>query len=275
MLDCYLRKENDVGVYKVNQSVVLDETISVIVDETISLIEVNEVKEWIIQNKEYLLNYEMYVNCSGNLIPSICYPEEEKDSWLKDQYRIKRSQLLENIVETFSIKSKQTKCPYCGVEYSTYELDHYFPKSKYSIYSLFIPNLVPVCHYCNQKKSASNMIGETLYFHPYFHEINHRIFEYELLFDENQIIFADNKINVSGQLDSFLKRHVEKLGLLEKWKHHLANKLEEINIYIEELGMELTKNQLIVKKGIEIGNSGHLFPLVTFYEDVIECLKTA
>lgn len=255
-----------------NDTVKMSNCIGDITEETIGLIEMDEIKEWIIQNKDYLINYEKYIN-SNVLITNIKYHDKAKNDWLKKQYSEKREQLLENIKGRFSLASNQTRCPYCGVEYSTFELDHYFPRSKYSIYSVFTPNLVPICSCCNKKKLASNLIGETLYFHPYFHEINHRIFEYELLISNNQITFVDNKIRVSDQVDVFVKSHIEKLNLLEKWKHHFSNKLEDINLYIEELGIKSTKKQLLVEKKIELRKTGDFFPLVTFYEDVVECLN--
>lgn len=43
-------------------------------------------------------------------------------------------------------------CPYCSLD-TTYQLDHYLPKSKYPEFSLYGPNLLPICGRCNQIKS--------------------------------------------------------------------------------------------------------------------------
>lgn len=60
------------------------------------------------------------------------------------------------------------KCPLCGIG-TVATLDHHLPKSKYPDLSIVPSNLVPACHFCNDKKRARyprNRGEQTL--HPYF-----------------------------------------------------------------------------------------------------------
>ena len=47
----------------------------------------------------------------------------------------------------------QSKCPYCMLNRPN-TLDHYFDKSSYPEYSVFIPNLVCCCSECNSQKGV-------------------------------------------------------------------------------------------------------------------------
>lgn len=49
-------------------------------------------------------------------------------------------------------------CPYCGIN-EVYEVDHFFPKSKYQQYSVCLHNLLPACHACNHIKSDKDPVS--------------------------------------------------------------------------------------------------------------------
>ena len=59
-------------------------------------------------------------------------------------------------------------CPLCGVG-SVAHCDHHLPKSRYPDLSILPINLVPACHFCNDKKRAKypTTAGQQT-FHPYF-----------------------------------------------------------------------------------------------------------
>ncbi|WP_447901261.1 hypothetical protein [Stenotrophomonas sepilia] len=60
------------------------------------------------------------------------------------------------------------KCPLCGVG-TVAHCDHHLPQSKYPDLAVLPLNLVPACHYCNDKKKAkhpANAGQQT--FHPYY-----------------------------------------------------------------------------------------------------------
>jgi hypothetical protein len=88
---------------------------------------------------------------------------EEKGKWFAKQ---------------LSIKS----CPYCnaqftmaattedGKTYSKFQFDHFYPKDKYPFLSVSMYNLIPVCAYCNNRKSEKEVDIDTHY-HPYHNSI--------------------------------------------------------------------------------------------------------
>ena len=58
------------------------------------------------------------------------------------------------------IKSLElTVCPYCNRNFinSSADLDHFFPKSIYPLFSLSLFNLIPVCTVCNRKKQDNKI----------------------------------------------------------------------------------------------------------------------
>lgn len=60
------------------------------------------------------------------------------------------------------------RCPLCGVG-NVAHCDHHLPKSRYPDLSILPINLVPACHFCNDKKRAKypTTAGRQT-FHPYF-----------------------------------------------------------------------------------------------------------
>lgn len=60
------------------------------------------------------------------------------------------------------------RCPLCGVG-NVAHCDHHLPKSRYPDLSILPINLVPACHFCNDKKRAKypSTAGQQT-FHPYF-----------------------------------------------------------------------------------------------------------
>lgn len=61
-------------------------------------------------------------------------------------------------------------CPICGIDPVT-ELDHHLPRSIFAPLSIYIRNLIPVCHLCNSTKLAGfgdQSQGEIAYLHAYF-----------------------------------------------------------------------------------------------------------
>lgn len=60
------------------------------------------------------------------------------------------------------------RCPLCGVG-NVAHCDHHLPKSRYPDLSILPINLVPACHFCNDKKRAKYpAIAGQQTFHPYF-----------------------------------------------------------------------------------------------------------
>lgn len=67
------------------------------------------------------------------------------------------------------LKAAGGNCAYCN-NYSADEVDHFLPKSRFGEYSIYSPNLTPICTPCNRKKGNRyrQIGGGSRYIHPYF-----------------------------------------------------------------------------------------------------------
>lgn len=160
------------------------------------------------------------------------------------------------------------KCPYCLVNRPN-TLDHYFDKSDYPEYSVFVPNLIPCCSKCNTEKGAL-VIDENGHRH-FIHYYYDLIPKYQFLFvrfdfnedDYGKIplinVYLDFKEN--NATTEIICRHFKKLQLIERYKESIKNKLpvllSEIEIYKGILGtneikliLETRYNNLIQHQGI-------------------------
>ncbi len=95
-----------------------------------------------------------------------------KDEWKKlysvyEKFIDKKINI--KLIEKYGIKC----CPYCNENFifnrNTYamaQLDHFYPRDKYPIFSICLYNLVPACAVCNHIKS-DKMIGVSPHDHSY------------------------------------------------------------------------------------------------------------
>lgn len=77
-----------------------------------------------------------------------------------------KTRKLEHIRQT--IFANISVCPLCGIDVPT-ELDHFLPISEFNALAIFVHNLIPLCHICNNTKRAdlpSKKSGR--YLHSYF-----------------------------------------------------------------------------------------------------------
>lgn len=64
--------------------------------------------------------------------------------------------------------SPNKRCPLCGVG-TVAQVDHHLPKSRYPDLAVLLANLVPTCHFCNDKKKAKYpKVACEQTFHPYY-----------------------------------------------------------------------------------------------------------
>lgn len=99
-------------------------------------------------------------------------------------------------------------CPFCNRQYitswddidvkykkSTADLDHFFPKSEYSLFALSLFNFVPSCQICNSRMKISKFIDE---------DGNRPIYPYEEFFDDT-VIFKASVSDVKKQAKELLE----------------------------------------------------------------------
>lgn len=103
-----------------------------------------------------------------HVLPQARLTKVEKEN-LIDGYD-HRSAAVKRLLETMRMSlphNHRDLCPYCNLD-STYQLDHYLPKTKYPELSLYGPNLLPICGRCNQIKfnSIATPAGNRIFLIP-------------------------------------------------------------------------------------------------------------
>lgn len=83
--------------------------------------------------------------------------------------------------EEFLSKYRQSMggklCPYCGEQLTVVEIDHFLPKSKYPLQSIYSSNLVPSCVECNKEKKEKIELPIS---HPFkFNHLDHIKFTFQ------------------------------------------------------------------------------------------------
>lgn len=141
-------------------------------------------------------------------------------------------------------------CPYCNENYTysisetnerTFQLDHFYPKSEYSILSISFYNLIPSCAPCNRIKEEMN----NSYPHPYDfsnsleEEVKFKlnVVDYNIYDDLNAI-----ELELSCPTNNDMQALISDLNLNKRYQHHKDIVLEVIHkghiynrSYIEEL----------------------------------------
>lgn len=126
----------------------------------------------------------------------------------------------------------QSKCPYCMLSRPN-TLDHYFDKSKYPEFSVFIPNLVVCCSECNTMKGIKTFNdGERQYIHFYYDQLP----KYKFLFFRFDDMSNDHIPNIRIYLQfpeeeraaQIINTHFSNLSLFVKYKESTSEKLSLI-----------------------------------------------
>ncbi|MCR3757883.1 hypothetical protein KYB31_02580 [Clostridium felsineum] len=184
-----------------------------------------------------------------------------------DRYANFRKSQIPKIIKVLGIHS----CPYCNRSFidvyydkkSTNpnkfngDIDHYFPKSKYSYLALCIYNLIPCCKTCNHEKSEKDKRN----FHPYVDDDRSYRFKTEF---ESEITDFDYLYGLSDRFSIKLFDYLDerKIDRLEKSidMFHLKDKYKNKNMN------EFAKN--IIRKAY-IYNSVYLDKFIEQYNEVL------
>jgi hypothetical protein len=120
-------------------------------------------------------------------------------------------------------------CPICGIGWCE-ELDHFLPKADYGVFAIYVRNLIPLCHTCNNtKRESTGTTPADQFVHAYFDDIPDTAFiraNVRLQGPTLQISFG---IDPAAQLsDAFAARltfQLNRLGLKERYDR-------EVNVYL-------------------------------------------
>lgn len=209
-------------------------------------------------------------------------------------YDMISNKLRHEIMHNFDVEI----CPYCnrnfiskytrsGVLKTTADLDHFFPKSIFQLFSLSLYNFVPSCQICN-----SRMKGDTgvEIIHPYSEIIDYSKLKFKVELNEyadinflsgTNLNAFDIKIECS---DSKYQEHLDLFRLEELYNTHKSvvsdilfkkraynhSYSAMINNLFEEMNLTQTQKELFLY-GVELNQAKfHLKPLSKLIYDVVK-----
>ncbi|WP_214850640.1 hypothetical protein [Exiguobacterium sp. s193] len=140
-------------------------------------------------------------------------------------------------------------CPYCNRNYiskfkkngelkSSADLDHFYNKDKFTLFSLSLYNFVPSCQICNSRLKGTKIKG---IFHPYTQKIDYSDFCFKLMIEKD----ADLSLFFGGNVEGLKINIVHN----EKYKDHIETfQLDSLynihkNVAVEVLLKKQTYNQ--------------------------------
>ncbi len=149
------------------------------------------------ENQELLYSkpniHQRLVNLTDKYLDGLFYNRVEKkqtDFGEEIETALRYDTLQKNDAIKIVQHLKLNTCPYCNASLTVsidkndkvkprFQLDHFFPKSKYPFLAISFFNLVPSCGQCNQSKSKSSVtIGQD--FHLYSNETPYDAFQFKL-----------------------------------------------------------------------------------------------
>ncbi|MGC9298988.1 HNH endonuclease [Bacillus cereus] len=161
-------------------------------------------------------------------------------------------------------------CPYCNRMY-TYtvvnqgenitrpELDHYFPRSKFPIFSLSFFNLIPSCKICNSSIKKDEYLEITKYLHPYMDSLN-SAYKFDFLSLDLDAMEGKNKnnkifINRNGFTDEKSDKFLDKFLIEQIYEQHrdiIPKYIKKHKCYPDSTMEELSKLLNIEKRELLI-----------------------
>lgn len=185
-------------------------------------------------------------------------------------------------------------CPYCNRQYitsykptykgknkytvSTADLDHFYPKSKFPLFSLSLYNFIPSCHICNSRMKSNKPIPILYPYEDFFdEEVKFEIVPKDkkqegkmlvnLLYGKNDNPNMDNyeiKINISNvkseKRKKYIQGSIEMFGLEEVYQSHKKIAAETIRtqaIYDNEV-YHFIMNMLFNSSDMNMGGNKNI-----------------
>lgn len=141
-----------------------------------------------------------------------------------------RKKLSVRMVEELNL----SVCPYCNREYinsradncSGAQLDHFYSKSDYPIFSLSLYNLVPVCGNCNRIKNNKKCDFAS----PFDEDIEWDS-EYKFTFPNNGS--SINEIKIDAEKNEQIKNNIKEMKIEESYQIHIKD-VNELQKKIQE-----------------------------------------
>ena len=150
------------------------------------------------------------------------------------------------------------KCVYCLLsEANTF--DHYLNKDRYPEYSIFVPNLLPVCTWCNSYKCATPAI-DSKGVHHFIHNVFDILPTVPYLFYDIEVrnhalivkkIRLDFSLDPTNKLNEVIKRQYRKLHLIERLEKQFPDDIAAILIDFEDEELDEAEVKRILKRKLD------------------------
>lgn len=143
-----------------------------------------------------------------------------------------------------------TVCPYCNRDYincraenvSGAQLDHFFNRSEFPLFSLCLYNLIPVCGNCNRVK-GKQLLAFASPFDSSINWLEDLMFSYQVSTLNDVEIIVNTKGNIEHNIKSMRIREayqihsVEVLELIEKERMYNRTQKEELQQVMKDVGL--------------------------------------
>lgn len=150
------------------------------------------------------------------------------------------------------------KCAYC-YQIRAHEVDHYLPKSKFGEYSIYSPNLVPICTVCNRKKlnRYRRVGGGRRFVHPYIDTLPDSSTRYltGTVVIKTSVVVKYQLARPDGINDEFwaiIENHYKDLDLLSRYEVEATEEmmlmLNAFYAYYERGGVDMLRGELSTLK---------------------------
>ncbi|WP_404460855.1 HNH endonuclease [Sutcliffiella horikoshii] len=235
------------------------------------------------------LRYEHYNENVYNLEKlenSIILDDKDKKALHSCYNRNKHGYLEGKVVsQILQIQSPQhkNKCPYCGMD-KPRTIDHYIPKEDFPEFSVFPPNLIPCCGYCNTKKNDRWLKdGERIFLNLYYDELpkDKKFLYSNIVLDEDEmnpvpiITFElKNNTQIPTELFSLIENHYSNLDLLNEFSLIVESEVSEVfDKIIHNTSMPILEHQNTIKRDLDtlVRKYGINHWNASFLESLLNC----
>lgn len=162
------------------------------------------------------------------------------------------------------IMTERKLCPYCNMtnmEFDLSSIDHFLPKDKFPLLSIFPGNLVVACSACNDRIKKNSITLPIL--HPYHDEIR-EYFKFDFDFDNASIRVG---LVCKHQSEEKVKNFLELFKIEDRYN---ANVYKELVEYKESIRNEVRRT---LRKGENLEVKGEYFDRLEYEKELLEKKK--
>ncbi len=126
------------------------------------------------------------------------------------------------------LKASVTRCPICAIG-AAKELDHYLAKTGFEVFAIYVRNLVPICHDCNNSKGTHGTdVPHERFIHAYFDDLPDEHLAVELSLNDGGLVTNFGVADLgpeNAEMEQRIGFQIGRLKLSERWS-------DEVIIYM-------------------------------------------